>query len=120
MSSYRSSVSSRLAAALRALVVAVALVETGTAVAADVLPAPPEARLASSEAAPVHDVAAPGYGQPCDDRIARCDDVHIFAATRSLRQAGIQPAIAVVLAPATILVDTVFSPFAFILDQLGD
>src|SRR5437870_4746548 len=115
MFSSRSSGSSRLGAALRAAVVAVLLVATVPAAAADSLPAPPEARFAPYESPRVEGAAVPVYDDPCDDRISRCDDVHVFAATRSLRKAGIQPAVAAVLAPATLLVDAVFFPFALAL-----
>jgi hypothetical protein len=121
MFSFQSPVSARLRAPLRVVVVAMLLVETVPAAAADSLPAAPEARVVASFQAPrVECAAVPAYGDPCGDRIARCDDVHVFAATRSLRQAGIQPAAAAVLAPATLLIDAVFFPFALALDRLAN
>ncbi len=41
----------------------------------------------------------------------------MFAATRSLRQNGIDPVVAVMLAPATLVLDAVFFPFALVLDS---
>jgi hypothetical protein len=117
MSASRFSVSSRLGAALRAVVVAALLLASIPAAAADSLPAAPDARFAT-EASRSDDAAVSAWGPSCSGPITRCDDVHVFAATRNLRQAGIQPAVAAALAPATLVLDAVLFPFALALDRI--
>src|SRR6187401_40171 len=84
-----------------------ALVASSSAGAADSLPAPPEARFVTSEAGRLDHQVVPSYAGRCQPS-RRCGEGYVFAATRGLRQSGIDPAVAVVLAPATLVVDAVF------------
>jgi hypothetical protein len=95
------------------------LVASGAAGAADSLPAPPEARFVTTAPGPIHHEVVPWYLERCLPA-HRCDDAYVFAATRGLRHSGINPAVAVVLAPATLVVDAVFFPFAIALESLAD
>ena len=118
MASHRSLVSSWLGAALAAIVVIAALDDARAATAESPLPA--NATGAPTEATRLDYTGMPAYAGPGEEAPHRGDDAYIFAATRSLRHAGIHPAIAVVLAPATLAVDAVFFPFAVALEYLAN
>ncbi len=122
MSSRRSSPTSTslFDAALAAALIATVLFVGTPARAADSLPAPANATSAASEDNRTPYGATPGCPAACEERPRRLDDAYVFAATRSLRQSGIQPVIAVAMAPATLLVDAVLFPFALALDHLRD
>ena len=98
-----------LGAALAAIVVLAAL--AGPA-GATVETLPPAATGASTEVMPA------GAGSYGEEQPYRRDDAYVFSATRSLRQGGIHPAMAVLLAPATLVFDAVFFPFAVALEYL--
>jgi hypothetical protein len=100
-----------------AAVVAV-LVAGAPAGAADSLPTPPEARFTTTYAERFAPGIAPSYSGRCDAG-RRCGEAYVFAATRGLRHSGVNPAVAVVLAPATLAVDAVFFPFALALETLA-
>ena len=116
MSSRHSSLSPRFGVALAVVIIVASLV--GGAFAAESLPAPAYVADAPAETKRLGTPTVPASSGPCDEQTRRCDDEYVFAATRSLRQSGIEPAIAVALAPATLLVDAVFFPFALALDHL--
>ena len=117
MAPLRPLVSSPLRALLAAIVGVGLLAASGSAGAADSLPTPPEARFATDAGTFAHEIAAP-YAERCEPA-RRCGEAYAFAATRGLRQSGINPAVAVVLAPATLLIDAVFFPFALALENLA-
>ena len=117
MASHRSLVSSWLGAAL-AVIVVIAALDAHAATAESPLPA--NATSAPTEATRLDQTCMPAYAGPFEEAPHRGDDAYIFSATRSLRQAGIHPAIAVVLAPATLAVDAVFFPFAVALEYLAN
>ncbi|MEO7436789.1 MAG: hypothetical protein ABI080_15040 [Candidatus Binatia bacterium] len=115
----RSFVSSWLGAALAAMIVTGALVESGPAVAAESRLVPVPVAGAPDEGIRLDD-ATPAYARSCAQQSRRCDDVVVFAATRSLRESGIQPVVAVALSPATLAVDAVSFPFALALEYLAN
>ena len=117
MTSHRSLVSSWLGAAL-AVIVVIAALDARAATAESPLPA--DATGTPTETTRLDDTGMPAYAGPFEEAPHRGDDAYIFSATRSLRQAGIHPAIAVVLAPATLAVDAVFFPFAVALEHLAN
>jgi hypothetical protein len=100
---------------LAAIVGVSPLIASTPAGAVNSLPAPPEARYATAS----DHAAMPSYADRCAPA-RRCGEAYVLAATRGLRQSGINPAVAVVLAPATLVVDAVFFPFALALDNLAD
>lgn len=105
---------------LRSIVAAIVgvglLVGSSSADAANSLPTPPEARFVTSAPAGIDHEVVNSYAGPCQPA-RRCGDEYVFAATRGLRQPGIDPIAAVVLAPATLVFDVVFFPFALALDS---
>lgn len=111
-----SSSSSLLRSILAAIMSVGLLIASSPAGAANSLPTPPEARFVTSAPGPLdHDDVPPYVGQ-CEPA-RRCGPEYVFAATRGLRQPGIDPAVAVLLAPATLVFDAVFFPFALALDS---
>ncbi len=109
-------VSSSLSSILAAIVGVGLLVASSSAGAANSLPAPPEARFVTSPPAGIDHAVVPSYAGRCEPA-RRCGEDYVFAATRGLRQPGIDPVVAVVLAPATLVFDAVFFPFALALDS---
>jgi hypothetical protein len=103
---------------LAAVVGVSVLVATTAAGAADSLPTPPEARFTTTYASRLDQGVPPAFGGRCDPA-RRCGDAYVFAATRGLGHSGVNPAVAVVLAPATLVVDAVFFPFALALETLA-
>jgi hypothetical protein len=117
MSSPRSFVTPLFAAALVAIVVAGPLAGARAAIAQPLPSA--YASGAPTDATRFCYAGVPAYAEPCAEEPYRRDDAYVFAATRSLRESGIHPVVAVVLAPATLAVDTLFSPFAVALESLA-
>lgn len=109
-------VSSSLSSILAAIVGVGLLLVSSSADAANSLPTPPEARFVTSAPAGIHHELVPAYAERCEPA-RRCGEEYVFAATRGLRQPGIDPVVAVVLAPATLVFDAVFFPFALALDS---
>ena len=101
---------------LGALVGVGLLVASSPAGAANSLPTPPEARFVTSAPAGIDHRDVPAYAERCEPA-HRCGEDYVFAATRGLRQPGIDPVFAVVLTPATLVLDAVFFPFALVLDS---
>ena len=100
-----------------AVIVGVGVLAASSSVgAANSLPAPPEARFVTSAPAGIDPEVVPSYAARCEPA-RRCGEDYVFAATRSLRQNGIDPVVAVMLAPATLVLDAVFFPFALVLDS---
>jgi len=118
MSSHPAFRSSWIGAAFAATIVVATLVTRVPAGAAESRLVPVPVAGAPNEGIRLDD-AMPGYGRSCAPQSHRCDDVYVFAATRSLRASGIQPVVAVALSPATLAIDAVFFPFAVALDYLA-
>ena len=111
-------VSSWLGAALAATIMMGALVDDVLAVAAESRVVPVPVAGAPDEGIRLDD-AMPADARSCRRQSQRRDDVYVFAATRSLRESGIQPVVAVALSPATLAVDAVSYPFALALEYLA-
>lgn len=109
-------VSSSLSSLLAAIVGVGLLLVSSSAGAANSLPTPPEARFVTSAPAGIDHELVPAYAERCEPA-RRCGDDYVFAATRSLRQPGIDPVFAVMFTPATLVLDAVFFPFALVLDS---
>jgi hypothetical protein len=92
------------------------LAASSPAGAANSLPAAPEARFVTSVPVRIDHEVVPAYAERCEPAL-RCRGEYVFAATRGLRQPGIDPVAAVVLTPATLVLDAVFFPFALVLDS---
>ena len=112
----RPTVSSSLHSILVAIVGVGLLAASSPAGAANSLPTPPEARFVTSAPGPLDHEVVPTYAGRCEPA-RHCGEEYVFAATRGLRQPGIDPAVAVLLAPATLVFDAVFFPFALALDS---
>jgi hypothetical protein len=118
MASRRSFASSWLTARLVAVIVLGTLVVARAATAEPLAPA--NATGTPTDAIRLEQPAMSACAGPYTDALCRDDDAYVFAATRSVRQAGIHPAIGVMLAPATLAVDVVFFPFAVALEHLAN
>lgn len=116
MTSRRSRIRQWLGAVLASLIVVIVLAD---AVGATSETLPPAATGASMEVATFDQTGMPAYIGPYGEDPYRRDDTYVFAATRSLREGGIHPVMAVILAPAAIVLDTVFCPFAVLLESLA-